>query len=499
MTAPSTVDFARIRAKHPIAEVVAAAGVDLHPRGHGWVGCCPFHDDSSPSMTVDAIPDRFHCFGCGATGDVVDFVGRMHGLGVRDAVAFLDEGRVPTGVPAARPRLRLVRDHDHPTVAPDRAFEINALAWNHLASPTAASFASGFLWHARGIDLTTLRAEAGVELVGYASHSWTSLTDRLRAEGVTDDELLALDLSQRARTGSLIDTLRGRLIFPITEPDGRTHGFIGRDTTGNPAAPKYRNPTRTPVHDKSEVLYRPTHHRLSADGHVVVVEGVLDALALTAAAAQDGLSHRIAAVTASGVTVSRVQAEQVLALSDNPPRIALDGDQAGRDGTDRWLTALSVDRHLPALVTTLPEGTDPADWLTATDHPSRLIPFVAAPEVPGPTANAWRHDQPWDGAGTRLADSATTSLPGRDIVRLTLERASDPVRDTVNTVVRLSSRLGPGLRHALVEEATSEMTRRGWNPNGTFATALERGLQTQPSGIPPPERTLTRPAGPDLL
>ena len=120
MTAPSTVDFARVRAEHPIAEVIAAAGVDLHPRGHGWVGCCPFHDDSSPSMTVDAIPDRFHCFGCGATGDVVDFVGRMHGLGARDAVAFLDKGRVPTVVPATRPWLRLVRDHDHPTVAPDR-------------------------------------------------------------------------------------------------------------------------------------------------------------------------------------------------------------------------------------------------------------------------------------------------------------------------------------------------------------------------------------------
>lgn len=201
--------------RDPIAEVVAAAGVDLQPRGHGWVGCCPFHDDSSPSMTVDAIPERFHCFGCGATGDVVDFVGRMHGLGVRDAVAFLDTGRVPTAAPAARPRLRLVRDHDRPTVAPDRAFEINALAWAHLGSPTSSWFASKFLWHARGIDLTALRAEAGVEVAGYASHDWTSLTDRLRADGVTDDELLALDLSQRAWTGALIDTLRGRLIFPI--------------------------------------------------------------------------------------------------------------------------------------------------------------------------------------------------------------------------------------------------------------------------------------------
>lgn len=499
MTAPTTVDFARIRSEHPIAEVVAAAGVDLQPRGHGWVGCCPFHDDSSPSMTVDAIPDRFHCFGCGATGDVVDFVGRMHGLGVRDAVAFLDTGRVPTAVPAARPRLRLVRDHDLPSVAPDRAFDINALAWAHLGSPTAGWFASKFLWHARGIDLTALRAEAGVEVAGYASHGWTSLTDRLRADGVSDDELLALDLSQRARTGSLIDTLRGRLIFPITEPDGRIRGFIGRDTTGNPAAPKYRNPTRTPVHDKGEVLYRPTHHRLAADGHVVVVEGVLDALVLTAAAAEEGLTDRIAAVTASGVTVSSAQAEQVLALSDNPPRIALDGDQAGRDGTDRWLTALSLDRHRPTLVTTLPEGTDPAEWLTATDRPDRLEPFVAAPGLPGPTAIDWRHEQSWGVAETRPADSPVTSLPGRDIVRLTLERASDPVRDTVNAVVRLSSRLGPGLRQALVEDATSEMTRRGWNPNGTFARALERGLQTQPSGIPPPERTLTRPPGPDLL
>lgn len=72
------------------------------------------------------------------------------------------------------------------------------------------------------------------------------------------------------------------------------------------------------------------------------------------------------------------------------------------------------------------------------------------------------------------------------------------MRDTVHTIAALSQRFGPGLRHELLEQATAEMTRHGWNPKGTFATELARELDTQPSGIPPPERQLTRPPGPDL-
>ncbi|WP_347351225.1 CHC2 zinc finger domain-containing protein [Intrasporangium sp.] len=501
---PGRVDVARIRAQYPIAEVIAAAGVELRPRGRGWVGPCPFHEDHTPSLSVDAIPDRYHCFGCGASGDVIDFVARLHGLDFRGAVAALGANAPTAAAPSAqiasrtlgRPRLRLVRDTDpsaDPAVGSERAFEVNALAWGHLGGSAASRYAATWLTRERGIDLTALQAKTpGAGLVGYATPGWTSLTDRLRADGVSDDELLALDLSRPGRSGGLVDTLHGRIVVPVTEPDGRIRGFIGRDITGHPAAPKYRNPTRTAVYDKSRTLYRPSHHELAGDGSVVVVEGVLDALAVAAAAATAGLTHRIAPVTTSGVTVSATQAAQVLALSSNPPRIVLDGDQAGREGTDRWLTQLCLTGHRPALVTRLPAGTDPAEWLTGPDTTARLRQLLDPPTPHHPGA--------WLSSGSPAVLAPVTFLPGRDLARLSLQQgAREPVRDTIAVLTPLTRWLGPGLRHVLLEQATAEMTRHGWNPHGTLTAALGHALETEPTGMPPPAHALAHPPGPELL
>src|SRR5207244_13503036 len=118
------------------------------------------------------------------------------------------------------------------------------------------------------------------------------------------------------------DTYRRRVVVPTRDPDGRIEGFIGRDVTGDPRAAKYRNPTTTATFNKSRFLYRPSHHELAPTATVVVVEGIMDALAITAVAAETGSLPYFAACTTSGVAVSTVQAEIVLALSDNPAGIA---------------------------------------------------------------------------------------------------------------------------------------------------------------------------------
>ena len=278
------VDVEEIRARHPLPDVVAAAGIELHRRGHGYVGCCPFHDDTTPSFSVDGVPDRFHCFGCGASGDVIDFVRRTRNLGFLEAVAELDgenyQERVLAAVHAL-PHLRAVPETRATDIPTSRAFEINQLAWEHFATPVAADFAMHYLRHRRGIDLEPLMCESpGQVFIGHASHGWSSLTDHLGTRGVGDDELLGMDLAMRTRGGRLIDTYRNRLIIPVINDRNQIHGFIGRDISGHPAAPKYRNPTHTPIFEKSQLLYRPTHHTLSPDAQVVVVEGALDALAV---------------------------------------------------------------------------------------------------------------------------------------------------------------------------------------------------------------------------
>ncbi len=237
----------------------------------------------------------------------------------------------------------------------DRGYEINALAWQWLARPVANTFATSYLRHHRGIDLRTAELELGQALVGHTGHGWTNLVDHLRSRGVTDSELVAMDLAQTSRQGRLIDTLRDRLIIPVTHPDGRITGFVGRDTSSNPRAPKYRNPTRTVTFDKSDCLYRPTHHCVP-DAAVVIVEGALDALAITAAASRPRLIQQISPCATLGVSVTPAQAHRALHLSSEPVVIALDGDHAGADGTLRWVDALCRQAGQLALVTRLPDG-----------------------------------------------------------------------------------------------------------------------------------------------
>ncbi|GAA2748319.1 hypothetical protein GCM10009868_40860 [Terrabacter aerolatus] len=464
-----SVDVEAIRARHPLPEVMAAAGVELQPRGHGYIGCCPFHEDATPSLSVDGVPDRFHCFGCGASGDVIDFVQRTRNLGFLEAVAELDGGQYrehALTLVRPGPRLRAAPDLAAAAIASERAFEINQLAWEHFATPVGTSFAAHYLQRRRGLDLEPLTHEfTGQRFVGHATHGWAALTEHLKSKGLNDDELIGMDLAMRTRGGRLIDTYRNRLIFPITNASGQIHGFIGRDISGHPAAPKYRNPTRTPVFDKSQVLYRPTHQPLAVDAQVLVVEGAIDALAVAAATAASGTTQRVAACSTNGVSASPAQVQAVLALTHRPPRIAFDGDDAGQQGTVRWVAEACLKQRSPVLATRMPPGTDPADWL-ATHGPNGLQDLLAAP------------------SGSAADDVPTTIVPGRDIIRALLYKADDPIRDAIDLIATLASQLPSTERRQLLRDSAAEMTRHGWNPCDTYAKALEEAMSEQPNHRP---------------
>jgi len=251
------------------------------------------------------------------------------------------------------------------------------------------------------------------------------------------------------------------MIFPVLSDRGRIDGFIGRDTTGDPRAPKYRNPTRTTTFTKSTALYRPTRHRPDRDANVVIVEGVIDALAIAATAARGSELPMFAAVTANGVTVSAAQARAVLALHPKPPVIAMDGDRAGREGTDRWLEALCIERRRPAMVTRLPDGVDPAEWL----------------QHQGIAGLAVFDRRRWIGANTDVrADGPRPQLPGRDLVRICLNQPSGPDRRVVDVLTHLALQLQGNAVRELLDQAGREMTVRGWNPRGDFSHALHYAI-----------------------
>jgi len=456
-------DVPAIRREHPIVAVVAASGVELTQRGQGWMGCCPFHDDSTASLSVGGIPERFHCFGCGATGDVIEYVARFTGGSFVDAVQALESGTPFHGVPPATSRqVQRPPRASELTTTLQRAHAINLLAWEFFTTPANVRAAETYLRESRGIDVGALReSQGGVPIVGYATTDWHALTRHLLRQGVTGNELLELDLAQTSRNGELIDTYRGRLIVPVQRDRGRIDGFIGRDITGDPRAPKYRNPTRTPTFDKSRTLYRPTHQSLDRDANVVLVEGAIDALAIAAAAARGGELCMFAPVTTSGVTVSAAQAQAVLALHPKPPVIALDGDRAGHEGTDRWLRALCIERGRPALVTRLSDGVDPAEWL---QHHG----------ISGLDAFDRRR---WIGANTDArTDAPRPQLPGRDLVRICLDQPGDAALRVLDVLTPLTIRLREAAARELVDQAEREMTVRGWNPRGEFTQALHDAI-----------------------
>ena len=448
-------DVPAIRRRHPIEAVVAASGVELTQRGQGFMGCCPFHDDSTASLSVGGVADRFHCFGCGASGDVIEYVARFTGLAFIDAVRALEAGTAFHGVaPSTTRQVQRPAGPTELTTTPQRAHAINFLAWEFFTTPAHISVAETYLRESRGIDVGALReSERGEAIVGCATTDWHALTRHLLRQGVTGTELLELDLAQSSRNGELIDTYRGRLIVPVQRDRGRIDGFIGRDITGDPRAPKYRNPTRTPTFDKSRALYRPTHQGLDRDANVVVVEGAIDALAIAATAARGGELSMFAPATTSGVTVSGVQARAVLALHPKSPVIALDGDRAGREGTDRWLAALCVERGRPALVTRLPDGVDPAEWL---QHHG----------ISGLDAFDRRR---WIGANTDArTDAPRPQLPGRDLVRICLDQPCGAALRVLDVLTPLAMRLREAAARDLIDQAEREMTVRCANPRGEF-------------------------------
>ena len=187
------VDVQAIRAAHPIEDVIASSGVELRQSGHGYMGCCPFHDDSTASMSVGGVPDRFKCFGCGAGGDVIEYVSQRYSLSFIDSIHALQnrtiETRVMAPLPSNRTGIGVTRESDLSPVSADRAYEIHQIAWKHFSTTVAAEFAQSYLARRRGIDLVALRAfSGGAPVVGYAGSGWTTMFNRLH-----DTDLFADD------------------------------------------------------------------------------------------------------------------------------------------------------------------------------------------------------------------------------------------------------------------------------------------------------------------
>ncbi|MGZ5331222.1 MAG: DNA primase [Solirubrobacterales bacterium] len=341
----------RVKEAADIAEVISAY-TDLRRAGAQMMGLCPFHEESSPSFSVDPVRKLYHCFGCQAGGDVFRFVQEQEGLDFGEAVEML----------ADRYGVEIQRERNDPKA--EAARRRRARLYELLQR--TAEFYERFLWESpkagkareyllrRGLEEKALR-EYGV---GMAPAAWDQVLVGSQRARFTIPELVGAGLIQKGRQGGHYDRFRKRITFPIRDQRGRVLGFGARALSPD-SKPKYLNSPEGEIYRKSETLYGIDLARaaIARARRVIVVEGYTDVIALH----QAGIAETVA------VMGTAITPEQLGMLAQAGPErvvLALDADRAGADAMIR-AQRVAGSKSLDLLVAAMPEGEDPADMLVA--------------------------------------------------------------------------------------------------------------------------------------
>jgi DNA primase len=332
-----------IRARVALAEVIGRR-TRLVKRGREYTGLCPFHNEKSPSFTVNEDKGFFHCFGCGVHGDVIGFVMQSQNMGFLEAVEAL-AGEAGLEVPKATPqeREKAVRQKTLNEVA-----EAACSFFQAQLQSRAGAAALAYL-DRRGLDAAAIERFR----LGYAPAGSGLLKQHLLVDFPEPMLLEAGVIGQKEERDSSFDYFRDRVMFPILDRSGRVIAFGGR-VMGD-AKPKYLNSPDTPIFHKGSVLYGLSWARVGVGkgADLIVTEGYMDVIALHRAGFEG-------AVAPLGTALTEQQLAELWRLSEEPV-LCFDGDAAGQRAASR-----ALDRALPLLTpgkslrfAVLPAGEDP--------------------------------------------------------------------------------------------------------------------------------------------
>jgi DNA primase len=336
-------------------DMVALVGAktDLRRVGSRWVGLCPFHDERTPSFSVNPEQKLYYCFGCGAKGDAIGFVRETEALDFREAVDLLAERygvelqleqEDPRAEERRRRRERLLSLLDRTT-----RFYATYL-WESEEAKRARDYLMG-----RGLGDEVLREFR----VGYAPSAWDRVVVGAQRDGFKPEELAATGLGQRGKGGGFYDRFRGRIMFPLADARGRVLGF-GARALRESQQPKYLNTSENEIYRKGRQLFGLDRARAQASKaqHVVVVEGYTDVLAL----------HQLEMRESVAIMGTALTQEQLTELGravghGGVVYLALDADRSGREAMLRAARG-AQDQELELRVVGLPEGKDPAELVS---------------------------------------------------------------------------------------------------------------------------------------
>lgn len=325
--------------------------INVTRKGKTWWACCPFHFEKTPSFAINEIEQYYHCFGCGASGDVINFVCKYESLDFYDACKKLAEYA----------NMELPEYHNDENLIKlkkkrDRIYNLLVDAakyyYGNLKKPEATP-ALEYL-ASRKLDMSIIK-EYGI---GY-SIGWHDIVTHLKSLGYTEDEMIDAGVCDRYEGGKISDAYGKRIIFPIFNLMGNVVGFSGR-VIGKADFAKYKNTAQTLVFDKSSLIYGINEiKKAKKQGvlkEIVIVEGQMDVISLYKSGVQNAVACMGTALTASHAKNLKRFADKVI--------LCFDGDNAGKKATLRSIEIL-VNAGLLVYVVTIPDGKDPDEFVNA--------------------------------------------------------------------------------------------------------------------------------------
>lgn len=329
-----------LKAQLNIVDIIGRE-VTLKKSGSNYMGLCPFHNEKTPSFSVNEGKQFYHCFGCGKSGDVIGFVQEYYKLPFMEAVEKL----------AAENGIKLPeRRSSGPKIDYDKYHGINAKAARFFYNNLGTKGNKGLAYlKKRGLSKETITAFG----LGYAPASGTALVDHLRSEGVSDDDMLKLGLANNGKNG-LYDKFRDRVMFPIISTQDKVIGFGGRAIAD--IKPKYLNSPESEIFLKKNNLFglNLTKKEIDREGRAIIVEGYMDMISLY----QNGVKN-VAASLGTALTVN--QARLLCRYSKNIV-LSYDSDSAGINAALRGIDVIIAAGGKPRVMH-VTDGKDPDDFI----------------------------------------------------------------------------------------------------------------------------------------
>lgn len=323
---------------------IIGQNIQLKKKGANYWGICPFHSEKTPSFSVNEEKQFYHCFGCGAGGDIIKFVQDYYKLDFNDAIAKIcnDNG------------IELPKMTNQTNFNYKRYYEINKIAATYYLNNLRKLPNPGYMYISkRGISNKTLNKFG----IGYSNDSWDGLYRHMSALKIPEEELERIGLIKKNKNGKYYDKFRNRVIFPIINTQKKVIGFGGRSIiNGDKGMPKYLNSDESEIFHKKNNLYglNLARDEVKKEGNIIIVEGYMDVISLY----QAGVKNAIASLG----TALTVEQARLLARYTKNVVLAYDSDNAGINATLRAIDILK-EAKINVRVLNINDAKDPDEYI----------------------------------------------------------------------------------------------------------------------------------------